>query len=61
MTAIAPESLPLAELPTMPASAAPVILPGLLSGLGLTDYQRSIELELTESFEAFCIRISKEA
>ncbi|MFF2383672.1 hypothetical protein [Streptomyces sp. NPDC058108] len=61
MTAIAAESSPLAELPPMPATATPVILPGLLGGLGLTDYQQSIDSGLTESFEDFCKRISKES
>lgn len=36
MTAIAPGPNPLAELPSMPEAAEPVIVPGLLSGLGLT-------------------------
>ncbi|MFD9070584.1 hypothetical protein [Streptomyces lasiicapitis] len=36
MTAIAPEPNPLTALPTMAVDAAPLILPGLLAGLGVT-------------------------
>lgn len=35
MTTIAPKPNPLADLPSMPETAAPVLLPGLLYGLGL--------------------------
>ncbi|MCM1974597.1 hypothetical protein [Streptomyces sp. G1] len=35
MTAIAPEPSPLDVLPSMPASAEPLLIPGLLTGLGL--------------------------
>lgn len=35
MTAIAPEPTPLDGLPSMPTSAEPVLMPGLLRGLGL--------------------------
>ncbi|GAA4823796.1 hypothetical protein [Streptomyces ziwulingensis] len=55
------------DLPPMPADADPVILPGLLSGLGLAprtvdpDFQASIDSGLTETFEDFCQRISKAA
>ncbi|MFL5910507.1 MAG: hypothetical protein ACJ768_08090 [Gaiellaceae bacterium] len=35
MTAIAPEPNPLGDLPPMPENAEPVLLPGLLRGLGL--------------------------
>ncbi|MEU9323272.1 hypothetical protein AB0D91_05570 [Streptomyces canus] len=54
------------DLPPTPTDANPVIVPGLLSGLGITrrqpdpDFQASIDAELTESFEAYCDRISKE-
>ncbi|QCX81167.1 hypothetical protein C9F11_37920 [Streptomyces sp. YIM 121038] len=62
MTAIVPEPNLLADLPSMPAGADPVLLPRLLRGLGLTDYQRSINDGLVESFEEYCSRISaKEA
>lgn len=47
------------DLPPMPGDAAPVILPGLIRALGLTDYEQSIESGLTESFEDYCERISK--
>ena len=57
-TTIAPESNPLTVLPPMATFERPLILPGLLSGLGLTDYEQSIADGLTESYEAFCIRIS---
>lgn len=36
VTAIAAEPSPLDELPAMPLSATPVILPALLRGLGIT-------------------------
>lgn len=53
------------DLPPTPTDADPVILPGLLSGLGITrrtdpDYQASVDAGLTESFEDFCKRISRE-
>jgi hypothetical protein len=54
------------DLPAMPADGDPVIVPGLLSGLGITrrkvdpDYQASIDSGFTESFEDYCQRISKE-
>jgi hypothetical protein len=35
VTTAAPQPNPLAELPSMPDSAAPVVLPGLLRGLGI--------------------------
>ena len=52
------------DLPPMPEDAAPVIVPGLLSGLGLTrrvdpDFQASIDGGFTESLEDFCARISR--
>ena len=52
------------DLPPMPGDAAPVILPGLLTGLGITrrpdpDFQASIDGGFTESFEAYCDRISQ--
>jgi hypothetical protein len=59
MTAPAPERNPFTALPAMPETAAPLIMPGLLSGLGLTDYQQSIDSGLTESFEDYCTRISE--
>lgn len=36
MTALAPRQNPLADLPPMPQSAAPLLMPGLVRGLGLT-------------------------
>lgn len=54
------------DLPPTPATADPVIVPGLLSGLGILprrtdpDFQQSIDEGLTESFEEFCQRISQE-
>lgn len=53
------------DLPPMPDDATPVIVPGLLTGLGITrravdpDFQQSLDDRLTESFEAFCERISR--
>jgi hypothetical protein len=53
------------DLPPMPEDAAPVIVPGLLSGLGLArrpvdpDFQASIDGKFTESFEEFCDRMSR--
>ncbi|MFE9764655.1 hypothetical protein ACFYPC_09010 [Streptomyces sp. NPDC005808] len=35
MTALAPKPNPLADLPAMPDTAAPVLMPGLLRALGL--------------------------
>ncbi|WP_405964778.1 hypothetical protein OG713_34580 [Streptomyces sp. NBC_00723] len=56
------------HLPPMPTDAEPVIVPGLLTGLGITrravdrDFQASLDSGLTESFEDYCTRISaKEA
>lgn len=53
------------DLPPMPTDAEPVIVPGLLTGLGITrrvdpDYQASIDGGFTESFEDFCQRISRQ-
>jgi hypothetical protein len=54
------------HLPPMPEDAPPVIVPGLLTALGITrrptdpDFQASIDGRFTESFEDFCTRISKE-
>lgn len=53
------------HLPPMPEDAPPVIVPGLLGWLGLDrtpdpDFQASVDGGFTESFEAFCERISKE-
>lgn len=59
MTALTPEPNPFLDLPAMPDTAAPLIMPGLLHSLGLTDYQKSIDSGLTESFEDYCTRISK--
>ncbi len=52
------------DLPPMPDTADPVILPGLLTALGIKkrtdpDFQASIDGGFTESFEAYCERISK--
>jgi hypothetical protein len=53
------------DLPPMPADAAPVIVPGLLRALGIAprtpdpDFTASVDDGFTESFEAYCIRISK--
>jgi hypothetical protein len=52
------------DLPPMPDPADPVILPGLLTALGVTrrpdpDFQASIDGGFTESFEDYCTRISK--
>lgn len=38
MTALAHESTPLDELPSMPEGAEPVLMPGLLRGLGLAPH-----------------------
>lgn len=47
MTAVLPERpTVLAELPSMPATAAPVILPGLLTGVGVT--QRRVPRWITD-------------
>jgi len=54
------------DLPPMPADAAPVIVPGLLAALGITrrqpdpDFTASVDGGFTESYEAYCDRISKE-
>jgi hypothetical protein len=53
------------DLPPTPDDAEPVILPGLLTGLGIVrrmdpDYQTSMDSGLTESLEDFCKRISRE-
>lgn len=37
MTATAPAPTVLDELPSMAATAAPVVLPGLLAGIGVTE------------------------
>jgi hypothetical protein len=53
------------DLPPTAEDAAPVILPGLLTALGITqrtadpDFQASIDSKLTESYEDYCDRISK--
>ncbi|WP_405673140.1 hypothetical protein [Streptomyces sp. NBC_01530] len=52
------------DLPPMPGDATPVILPGLLSGLGVTkrtdpDFTASLDGGFTESFEDYCTRISR--
>jgi len=52
------------DLPPMPDTAEPVIVRGLLTALGVTrrtdpDFQASIDGGFTESFEAYCDRISK--
>lgn len=53
------------DLPPMPADATPVIVPGLLSGLGITkrpvdpDFRASLDGGFTESFEDYCTRISQ--
>ncbi|MFJ9037900.1 hypothetical protein ACIRF8_15070 [Streptomyces sp. NPDC102406] len=36
MTALLPEPTLLADLPPMPTTAAPVLVPGLLTGIGVT-------------------------
>lgn len=38
MTAIAPEPNALASLPPMPETAEPLVMPGLLHGLGLSTH-----------------------
>lgn len=65
MTAILPErSTVLDELPSMPDTAPPVLVPGLLRALGVTsrdsanDFQQSL-IEGTETYEQYCERISK--
>ncbi|MFD4569340.1 hypothetical protein ACFWOX_33885 [Streptomyces sp. NPDC058467] len=40
MSTLTPRPNPLADLPPMSESAEPVLMPGLLSGLGLTDRPR---------------------
>ena len=53
------------DLPPMPDTADPVIVPGLLAALGLTrrtvdpDFQASIDGGFTESYEDYCQRISQ--
>jgi hypothetical protein len=52
------------HLPPMPTDAPPVIVPGLLTALGLTrqtdpDFQASVDGGFTESFEDYCTRISQ--
>lgn len=53
------------NLPPMPDTADPVIVPGLLTALGVTrrqtdpDFQASIDGGFTESFEDYCTRISQ--
>ncbi|WP_405747693.1 hypothetical protein [Streptomyces canus] len=52
------------DLPPMPDTADPVILPGLLTALGIKkrtdpDFQASIDGGFTESFEDYCTRISQ--
>lgn len=48
MTAIAPEPNPLDDLPSMPDTAAPVLLPGLLRGLGLAPRPRPVPAWITD-------------
>jgi hypothetical protein len=54
------------SLPPMPEDDPPIVVPGLLSGLGITrrtvdpDFQASVDGGFTESFEDFCQRISQE-
>ncbi|MET7429571.1 hypothetical protein ABZT16_11315 [Streptomyces flaveolus] len=59
------------HLPPMPGDAEPVIVPGLLSGLGLVDHdpnawitdpnvRASLDDGLLESYDEFVTRISKE-
>ena len=38
MTALAPEPNPLDDIPPMPETAEPVLMPGLLRGLGITPH-----------------------
>ncbi|MGW6531390.1 hypothetical protein [Streptomyces venezuelae] len=70
MTAILPERpTVLDSLPTLPDTAPPVILPGLLSAVGIrpstytqTGYQQSLTDGFTETYEEYCERVSsKEA
>lgn len=71
MTATVPElATGLDNLPSMPATANPVILPGLLAGVGLTERQvpgwitdpnlaADLVAGFAESYEDYCTRISK--
>lgn len=67
MTALLPERAnTLADLPDMAATADPILLPGLLRGLGLTaapesDFEQSLRLGLTEGFAAYDTRITEAA
>lgn len=72
MTAVLPEkpavmTNALADLPDMAATADPILLPGLLRGLGLTerapesDFEQSLRLGLTEGFAAYDARITEAA
>ncbi|WP_199546652.1 hypothetical protein [Streptomyces sp. N35] len=60
MTHLAQAPNPLTALPAMATFERPLILPGLLSGLGLTDYEQSLTDGFTESFEDFCARLSRQ-
>lgn len=46
MTVLAPEPNPLDELPSMPESADPVLMPSLLRGLGLA--RRAVPAWITD-------------
>jgi hypothetical protein len=67
MTAILPERpTVLDDLPPMPATAPPVVLPGLLTGIGVrpstyaqSDFQQSLDDGFTETYEEYCARITK--
>jgi hypothetical protein len=56
VTAIAPE--PPTALEAV-IGAPRLVVPGIAGWLGKTNFQRSIDDGLTESFEDFCTRISK--
>lgn len=55
MTAPAPESA--VDLAALPPS---VVVPGIAGWLGRANYQASLDAGLTETFDEFCQRISKE-
>jgi hypothetical protein len=57
VTAIVPE--PATALEAV-IGAPRLIVPGLASWLGVSDFQQSLDSGLMESFEDFCTRISKE-
>jgi hypothetical protein len=57
VTAIAPE--PSTALEAV-IGAPRLVVPGIAGWLGKSDFEQSMESGLTESFEDFCARVSRE-